>query len=57
MEQNTVVDAIKAVLGGDRQSESNDGSSRFNITVNGNISITVHAPPGPASNNQAPAPQ
>jgi len=57
MEQNKVVDAIKAVLGDGSQASHNDGGtgSNYNITINGNVSITVQAPSCPTSSGQATA--
>jgi len=46
MEQNTVAEAIRAILGDDRKSASGDAGSNVSITINGNVTITVQAPPG-----------
>ncbi len=58
MEQNKVVDAIKAVLGEDSNTlgNSSDTTNSYNITINGNVSITVQTHPASAC-SQAPAQQ
>lgn len=44
MEQEKVVDAIKAILGEDPQADRTGNNSNYQITINGNVTITVHPP-------------
>lgn len=59
MEQNNVVDAIKAALGDSNQAShsAHNTGSNYNITINGNVNITVQTSPCLAPNSQPAASQ